>query len=134
MQAQPNARDFRGGPQSRWDPSRDPQSYDRAWHGLAAVALDCEFEAVVLAGNVMLFLAPGTEAAVVRNLAGHLQPGGLLVSGFQLTAGRLRLDEYDAMVARTGLELAGRWATWDKQMYQGGDYAVCLHRRPARVR
>jgi len=92
------------------------------------------FEAVVLAGNVMIFLAPGTEATVVDNLAAHLQPGGLLVSGFQLMPGRLSLPEYDAMAAAAGLELVGRWATWDKQMYQGGDYAVSLHRRPVSLR
>lgn len=100
---------------------------------LATVRLD-RFEAVVLAGNVMIFLAPGTEAAVVENLAGHLHPGGLLVSGFQLIPGRLTLEEYDAMAATAGLELAGRWATWDKQTYQDGDYAVCLHRLPVRLR
>ena len=101
---------------------------------LVTMRLDSRFDAVVLAGNVMIFLAPGTEAAVVANLAEHLQPRGLLVSGFQLMAGRLTLTEYDAMTAAAGLELAGRWATWDKQMYQGGNYAVSLHRRPARLR
>lgn len=97
---------------------------------LATVTLGRRFEAVVLAGNVMIFLAPGTEAAVVESLAAHLEPGGLLVSGFQLMPGRLELAQYDAMAAAAGLEPAARWATWDKQMYQGGDYAVSLHRNP----
>ncbi|MGH8900382.1 MAG: class I SAM-dependent DNA methyltransferase [Egibacteraceae bacterium] len=101
---------------------------------LATVRLGGRFEAVVLAGNVMIFLAAGTEGAVVANLAEHLRPGGLLVSGFQLVApGRLPLAEYDAMAAAAGLELGGRWATWEKTMYQGGGYAVSLHRRPVRV-
>ena len=30
------------------------------------------FDAIVLAGNVMIFLAPGSEATVVANLARHL--------------------------------------------------------------
>lgn len=98
---------------------------------LATVKLDRRFEAAVLAGNVMIFLAPGTEAAVVTNLAVHLEPGGLLVSGFQLTPGRLHLQDYDAMAAAAGLELAGRWATWDKRRYHGGDYALSLHKKPA---
>jgi len=185
---------------SRWDPSRDPRDYDRAWEelaakgkgihgeadlveslgvrsildagcgtgrvaielarrGLAVVGVDLDpqmlaaarrkaphlewieadlatvtlgrrFEAVVMAGNVMIFLAPGTEAAVVANVTAHLEPGGLLVSGFQLMAGRLDLREYDAMAAAAGLRLAARWATWDKQMYQDGDYAVSIHRNP----
>ena len=37
------------------------------------------FDAIVLAGNVMIFLAPGSEATVVANLARHLTPGGALV-------------------------------------------------------
>lgn len=102
---------------------------------LATVRLDSRFEVIMLAGNVMIFLAAGTEGAVVANLAEHLRPGGLLVSGFQLAApGRLTLAEYDAMAAAAGLDLAGRWATWDKQMYQGGDYAVSLHRSPVSLR
>ena len=50
----------------------------------------------------MIFVAPGTEGAVVHNLAARLAPGGVLVCGFQLT-GRLALDEYDAMAAAAGL-------------------------------
>ncbi len=37
---------------------------------------------VVLAGNVVVYLAPGTEAALPPHLAGWLAPGGLLVAGF----------------------------------------------------
>ncbi|MET0895547.1 MAG: class I SAM-dependent methyltransferase, partial [Acidimicrobiia bacterium] len=40
------------------------------------------FDAIVLAGNVMIFVAPGTEGAVLHNLASRLAPGGLLVAGF----------------------------------------------------
>ena len=39
------------------------------------------FDAIVLAGNVMIFLAPGSEATAVANLARHLTPGGALVAG-----------------------------------------------------
>src|SRR5688572_1903322 len=35
------------------------------------------YDAVVLAGNVMIFLAPGTEPAVVRRVTCALRPGGL---------------------------------------------------------
>ena len=47
------------------------------------------FAAVVAAGNVMIFLAPGSEARVVASLGRHLEPGGLLIAGFQLTSGGL---------------------------------------------
>ena len=56
------------------------------------------FDAVAMAGNVMIFLDPGTEAAVLANMARHLRPGGRIVAGFQLDRprwsglGRLRPD------------------------------------------
>ena len=95
---------------------------------LATVDLGRTFDVVVMAGNVMIFLAPGTEAAVVANLARHLDPGGALVAGFSLEAGRLDLPAYDAHAAAAGLVLDGRWATWDGQPFTGGEYAVSLHR------
>lgn len=90
--------------------------------------LDETFDVVALPGNVMIFLDRGTEAAVVAALARRLAPGGLLVAGFQLGTGRLTLDRYDEITATAALELVDRWATWDRQPYDGGDYAVSLHR------
>lgn len=95
---------------------------------LADVDLGRTFGVVVLAGNVMIFLAPGTEGEVVANLARHLRPGGALVAGFSLEAGRLGLVSYDAYAATGGLVLAERWATWDRQPFDGGNYAVSVHR------
>ena len=96
---------------------------------LKAVDLGRPFDAVVMAGNVMIFLAPGTEAAVVANLARHLEPGGVLIAGFQLQPGRLSLDDYDAHCVAAGLTLAERWSTWDRdQWLPGGAYAVSVHR------
>jgi SAM-dependent methyltransferase len=95
---------------------------------LAAVDLGRTFDLVVLAGNVMIFLTPGTEAAVVANLARHLGPGGALVSGFQLQPGRLSVDDYDRACAAAGLDLEDRWATWDRVPFAAGDYAVSVHR------
>lgn len=100
-------------------------------HGdVAEVGLGQRFNVVLLAGNVMIFLAPGTEAAVVANLASHLEPGGALVAGFQLTAGGVGVADYDRYAAEAGLELAGRWATWDRQPFVGGSYAVSVHHLP----
>ncbi|MEA2686186.1 MAG: hypothetical protein QOE93_1381 [Actinomycetota bacterium] len=95
---------------------------------LATLDLGRRFDVVVLAGNVMIFLAPGTEAAVVAAMAGHLRPGGALVAGFQLLAGGLDLATYDRHCRAAGLGLAERWATWDRQPFTGGDYAVSVHR------
>lgn len=87
------------------------------------------FELVLLAGNVMIFLTPGTEGFVVANLAARLAPGGLLVAGFSLQRGRLRLADYDRHARAAGLTLIDRWATWDRQPFEDGDYAVSVHRR-----
>lgn len=88
------------------------------------------FEAIVLAGNVMIFLAPGSEGTVVANLARHLAPGGALVAGFQLHPGGFSLAAYDACATQAGLALTERWATWDRQPWlPGSDYAVSVHRR-----
>lgn len=89
------------------------------------------FELAVLAGNVMIFLAPGTEGSVVRRVADHLVPGGHLIAGFQLQPGRLDLATYDALATEAGLELVERWSTWSADPFEptGATYAVSVHRR-----
>ena len=84
------------------------------------------FAAVVLAGNVMIFVARGTEAAVVSGLAARLGPGGLLVAGFQLN-GRLALDDYDAHTTAAGLTPVARWSTWGRAPFtSSSDYVVAV--------
>jgi hypothetical protein len=83
-----------------------------------------------MAGNVVLFTAPGAQGAVVAGCARHVGPGGLLVSGFQLGGG-YGLDEYDAHCEQAGLVLSARFATWDRDPFPGdGSYAVSVHRSP----
>ena len=90
-----------------------------------------QFDVVVAAGNVLIFLDPGSESRVVARLAAHLAPEGCLVAGFQLTTG-YGLDEYDADCDAAGLRLVDRFATWDRDPWRpGGDYAVSVHGRPA---
>ena len=88
-----------------------------------------QFDVVVMAGNVPLFTPPGTTGALVAGCARHVGEGGLLVAGFQLGP-RYPIEQYDAEAAAAGLELAERFATWDRQPIAGGDYAVSVHRRP----
>ncbi len=98
---------------------------------LATIDLGRTFEAIVMAGNVMIFVTPGTEVAVVANMARHLAPGGLLIAGFQLMRGRLPLTDYDAYAESARLTLRDRWATWDRDTWApGGDYAVSVHLNP----
>jgi SAM-dependent methyltransferase len=94
---------------------------------LPADAAGGPFAAAVLAGNVMIFVARGTERAVLANLASRLAPGGLVVAGFQ-QSGRLPLAEYDALATDAGLALRARWSTWDRAPFSDGDdYAVSVH-------
>lgn len=83
---------------------------------------------VLLAGNVMIFLEPGTEGRTLTNMAGRLADGGLLVAGFALQPDRLSLANYDDLADQAGLIPVARFATWDRQPFDGGDYAVSVHR------
>ena len=97
---------------------------------LATVEFGRLFDAIVMAGNVMIFLQPGTEGAVVANMARHLEPAGVLIAGFQIMPDRLSLQRYDEVAAEAGLALAERWSTWDCDACEpGGDYAVSVHRK-----
>jgi SAM-dependent methyltransferase len=105
------------------------------WHqaDLATVDLGRQFDLILMAGNVMIFLAPGTEGAVLHNMARHLAPGGVLVAGFQLSLGYLQLDDYDRLAGAAGLVLEARYATWDRAPWHGlRTYAVSVHRHAPR--
>lgn len=93
-------------------------------------AVGSDFDVIVLAGNVMIFVAPGSEGAVLAAMAARLRPGGLLVSGFSVRADRLPVHTYDDLCAQAGLTPSDRWATWDGEPYSGGDYVVSAHRKP----
>ncbi|MGW2342326.1 class I SAM-dependent methyltransferase [Streptomyces sp. NPDC001661] len=100
----------------------------------AALGIATDFDLVVAAGNVLPLLTPGTEATVVERLTATLRPGGLLVAGFGLDAAHLpvpptiTLAEYDAYCEAAGLTLVDRFSTWDAAPYDGGGYAVSVHR------
>jgi SAM-dependent methyltransferase len=101
-------------------------------HGdLAQPGLDLgrTFDLVVMAGNVLIFVPPGTEGTVIANAARALAPGGRLVSGYSLRPGGLGPSEHDALAARCGFALEDRWSTWDRRPFAPGDrYAVAVHR------
>ena len=97
---------------------------------------EAPFDLVIAAGNVMPLLAEGTGPAVVANLAVLLARGGLFVAGFGLDPAHLPIPEptidlagYDAWCTQAGLVLEKRFASWDGQLYDGGGYAVSVHRR-----
>jgi SAM-dependent methyltransferase len=93
--------------------------------------VDAEFDLALLAGNVLIFVRPGTEGDVMGAVGERVAPGGLLVSGFSIRRDRLSLSRYDELVERAGLQPVARWATWSRDPFTGGDYAVSVHRKPA---
>ncbi|GAA3803436.1 class I SAM-dependent methyltransferase [Streptomyces phyllanthi] len=104
---------------------------------LDALGLKPGLDLVLAAGNVIPLLAPGTESAVVRQLAAALRPDGLLVTGMGLDTAHLPLPEppvtlaeFDHWCTQAGLTLRQRYATWSGDPYtQGCGYAVSVHTR-----
>jgi SAM-dependent methyltransferase len=101
---------------------------------------EVRFDLVVAAGNLLPFLDRGTEGAVIMNLGGALVDEGYLVAGFGLAPSHLPvgaepvgLDEYDDWCRDAGLALVDRYATWTAERYDGGGYAVSVHRRRSAV-
>lgn len=94
--------------------------------------LEGSFEVAALVGNVLVYVEPGTEAAVIAAVARCVVPGGLVVAGFTVDE-RLPLPDYDRAAAAAGLEMVERYATWDGAAYADGDYAVTVHRRDADI-
>ncbi|RGC69089.1 Magnesium-protoporphyrin O-methyltransferase [Micromonospora sp. MW-13] len=89
------------------------------------------FDAAVVAGNVMAFVAPGTEPEVLRRVAAHLRPDGVVVVGFGTERG-YPLADFDADAVTAGLRREHRFATWDLRPWtDDADFAVTVLRRPA---
>jgi 2-polyprenyl-3-methyl-5-hydroxy-6-metoxy-1,4-benzoquinol methylase len=96
---------------------------------LATLALGRRFDLVVAAGNVVVFLAEGTEQRVLERLAAHLVPGGLLVSGWRTD--RMSRAEYDRLALGAGLDRVERWSTWDADPWtDDADWCVAVDRLP----
>lgn len=94
---------------------------------LAHARLPTEYDIVVLAGNVMVYLAPGTERDVLGTLTALLRPGGRLVTGFA-TDREYTVEAQDADAAAVGLTLQHRFATWQLTPYQDdADWAVSVY-------
>ncbi|QCQ90207.1 class I SAM-dependent methyltransferase [Rhodococcus sp. SGAir0479] len=88
------------------------------------------FDAVVAAGNVMIFVARGSERQVLARLAAHLVPGGLLVAGFA-TDYEYTVDQFDDDLAAVGLVREHRFSTWDlRPWHDDAGWAVTVARKP----
>jgi SAM-dependent methyltransferase len=96
------------------------------------LAVDRLFDIVVMAGNVLIFVAPDTEGQVLSNMARRLMPGGRIIAGYSLRPDRLSLTRHDELAAGLGLVLEHRWSTWDREPFDPtvASYAVSVHRLP----
>lgn len=95
---------------------------------LATLSLGRRFDVVVLAGNVPLFCPPAQRGALVASCAAHVDPGGVLIAGFQLDRD-YPLESFDRAATAAGLTLEDRFATWDRRPWRAGDaYAVTVAR------
>lgn len=88
------------------------------------------FDAAVLAGNVMPYVAPGTEALVLARVAAHLRNDAFAIAGFGLDRG-YALADFDVHAVAAGFDIEHRFATWDlRPWYDDATYAVTVLRRP----
>jgi SAM-dependent methyltransferase len=97
---------------------------------LAAHGVVDPFDAVVVAGNVLPYVAPGTEPDVLRGLFGVLVPDGFAAVGFGTDRG-YALAAFDTDLAAAGFLLEHRFSTWDLRPWRDdGDFAVSILRKP----
>jgi SAM-dependent methyltransferase len=88
------------------------------------------FDVIVLAGNVLVYLAPGTERRVLETLSGLLVEGGRIVAGFAADRD-YQVTDLDGDAADVGLTVEHRFATWHLDPWSAGaDWAVTVLRRP----
>jgi len=92
---------------------------------------DRRFDAIVVAGNVLVFVAEGTEPLVLERLAAHLRPGGKLLIGCRLDRD-YGVDALDVHAEAAGLRRTQRFATWDLDPFTpDSDFAVSIFVAPS---
>lgn len=89
------------------------------------------FDLIVSAGNVFVFLAPGSERTTLDRLRDHTRPGGRLVIGFRREA-HYPYAQFNVDLREAGLQLEHRFSTWALDPFTpSSDFAVSVLRFPA---
>ena len=89
------------------------------------------FDLVLCAGNVMVFLAPHSEGAVLERLRDHTRPGGRLVIGFRREK-HYPYSRFNEDLRKAGLSLEHRFGTWGLDPFTPeSDFAVNVLRVPS---
>jgi len=91
---------------------------------------DGTFDLIVAVGNVLVFLADGTEVAALATLRSLLKPDGRLLVGFHAQHGPgparpYPVEEFEADVARAGLVLQHRFGGYNLES-ANDDYVVAV--------
>ncbi len=87
------------------------------------------FDVIALPGNVLVYVAAGTEREILQTLSRLLAVGGRLVVGFA-TDRDYRVTDLDTDLAATGFTLEHRFATWHLDpWHEDADWQVRVARR-----
>ncbi|WP_435772008.1 class I SAM-dependent methyltransferase [Nocardioides sp. SYSU DS0651] len=97
---------------------------------LAEAGVEPGFDLVVCVGNVLAYVAEGTEVAVLRRMRELLAPGGRVLVGFHLRGGPSSArsyppDEFVADAAAAGLRVDHRFGGYDLRPVDD-EYAVWI--------
>ena len=104
---------------------------DLATLDLPARGIDAGFDAIVCAGNVMTFLAPGSQAVALDRMAIHLAEQGRIAVGFGTDRG-YPVEEFLTDIDAAGLTADLMLSTWDLRPFDpGDDFVVAILSRTA---
>lgn len=89
-----------------------------------------KLDAAVVAGNVMNFVAEGTQGLVLQRLRAHIRPDGPIIVGYGLDRG-YTIERFDADITDARLKVDQRFATWDLRPFgPTSSFAVTVLRIP----
>jgi len=98
---------------------------------VSLIRLGRTFDIVLMAGNVINFVAPESRRRALENLTRHLRPAGHLIAGYSLVPDGCSPASYAAWAEAAGLELVERWSTWDQDAFvEHSNYVLTVHRLP----
>ncbi|WP_026535142.1 class I SAM-dependent methyltransferase [Arthrobacter sp. H14] len=96
---------------------------------LAAGGLPRTYDLIAAIGNVMAYLAPGSEIQVLRNFAALLTDGGRLVTGFAADRD-YTLEQFDDDASAAGFRVEHRFGSWQLAAFDDdADWATTVLRR-----
>ncbi|WP_307859413.1 class I SAM-dependent methyltransferase [Arthrobacter sunyaminii] len=102
---------------------------DLAELDLPAAGIAEPFDVIVCAGNVLTFVAPGTQQEVLTRLRNHLADGGRLVTGFGAGRG-YDFGTFLEDAAAAGLKCQQKFSTWDLRPFEpDSDFLVAVFGR-----